>query len=113
MTDYKLVPYDPAPEMVSAAEDAYMPFGDMELALRMAILAAPAVQADYERLQADHERLQAEREKLRSLIRHAQPIIRAHAGASHMLDGFRPKRNQWDELVEGIDAAMQEVSHDN
>ena len=44
MSDYKLVPIDPAPEMVEAAEDAYMPFGDMELAIRMAVLAAPAVQ---------------------------------------------------------------------
>lgn len=64
--------------------------------------------SDCERLQADRERLQAEHEKLRNLLRHAQPIIKAHAGASHMLDGFRPKRNQWDELVEAIDAAMQE-----
>lgn len=46
MSDYKLVPVEPTPEMVSAAEDAYMPFGDMELALRMAILAAPAVQGE-------------------------------------------------------------------
>src|SRR5690606_1721107 len=44
MTDYKLVPIGPTPEMVEAAEDAYMPFGDMELAIRMALLAAPAVQ---------------------------------------------------------------------
>lgn len=36
-----MVPYDPTPEMVAAAEDAYFPFGDMELAVRMAILAAP------------------------------------------------------------------------
>ncbi|WP_285259209.1 hypothetical protein [Halopseudomonas bauzanensis] len=45
---------------------------------------------------------------LSAMLRHAYPIIRAHAGASHMLDGFRPKRNQWDELVEAIDAAIQE-----
>lgn len=51
--------------------------------------------------------MEAECEKLRNLLRHAQPIIKAHAGASHMLDGFRPRRNQWDELVEGIDTAMQ------
>lgn len=55
---------------------------------------------------------QAECEKLRSLLRHAQPIIRAHAEASHMLDGFRPKRNQWDELVEAIDAAMEGMKHE-
>lgn len=53
------------------------------------------------------EKLRAECEKLRNLLRHAYPIIKAHVGASHMLDGFRPKRNQWDELVETIDAAMQ------
>src|SRR5690606_32514902 len=32
--------------MVEAAESAYMPFGDIELALRMAVLAAPAVQGE-------------------------------------------------------------------
>src|SRR5690554_767473 len=32
--------------MVGAAEDAYMPFGDMEMAIRMAALAAPAVQGE-------------------------------------------------------------------
>ena len=46
MTDYKLVPVEPTPEMVEAAESAYMPFGDMELAIRMAVLAAPAVQGE-------------------------------------------------------------------
>lgn len=46
MTDYKLAPFPPTAEMVEAAEDAYMPFGDMELAIRMAILAAPAVQGE-------------------------------------------------------------------
>src|SRR5690606_15843015 len=46
MSDHKLVPIGPTPEMVKAAEDAYMPFGDMELAIRMALLAAPAVQGE-------------------------------------------------------------------
>src|SRR5690606_579975 len=46
MSDYKLVPLAPTPEMVKAAEDAYMPFGDMELAIRMALLAGPAVQGE-------------------------------------------------------------------
>lgn len=46
MTDYKLVPVEPTPKMVEAAADAYMPFGDMDLALRMAILAAPVVQGE-------------------------------------------------------------------
>lgn len=38
---YALVPVEPKTEMIEAAEEAYMPFGDMDLALRMAILAAP------------------------------------------------------------------------
>lgn len=46
MTDCKLVPMPPTREMVEAAEDAYMPFGDMDLAIRMAILAAPDVQGE-------------------------------------------------------------------
>lgn len=44
---WKLVPVEPTPEMVIAAEEAHMPFGDMDIALRMAMLAAPApVQAE-------------------------------------------------------------------
>ena len=42
---YVLVPVEPTPEMVSAAEEAYMPFGDMDIALRMAILSAPSAPA--------------------------------------------------------------------
>lgn len=44
MSDYKLVPVGPTPEMVESAESAYMLFEDMELALMMAVLAAPPVQ---------------------------------------------------------------------
>jgi len=46
MTDYKLVSVEPTAEMVEAAQDAYMPFGDMEMAIRMALLAAPDHIAD-------------------------------------------------------------------
>lgn len=42
---WKLVPVEPTPEMVSAAEEAHMPFGDMDIALRMAILSAPSATA--------------------------------------------------------------------
>ena len=57
---------------------------------------------------SDYEALQAECEKLRLLLSQSAPIVHAHAGASHMLDGFKPKRNKWDSLVEQIDAAMEE-----
>lgn len=46
MTDYKMVPMPPTREMVEAAADAYMPLGDMDLAIRMAVLAAPDVQGE-------------------------------------------------------------------
>lgn len=46
MTKYKLVPVEPTPEMIEAAQDAYMPFGGMDIALRMALLASPAVQEE-------------------------------------------------------------------
>lgn len=59
MSDYKLVPFPPTPEMVEAAEDAYMPFGDMELAIRMALLAAPDHIADARLIAAAPELLEA------------------------------------------------------
>lgn len=55
---------------------------------------------------SDYEALQAECEQMHSLLRKCQPIMRAHAGATHMLDGFRPKRNKWDELADRIDLAL-------
>lgn len=38
---WQLVPFAPTPEMTEAAEDAYMPFGEMEIAILAAISAAP------------------------------------------------------------------------
>ena len=38
---WRLVPVEPTPEMVDAAQEAYMPFGDMQLAIQLAIAAAP------------------------------------------------------------------------
>ena len=42
---FVLVPVEPTPEMVSAADEAHMPFGDMDIALRMATLSAPSPSA--------------------------------------------------------------------
>lgn len=55
-----------------------------------------------------------EAEALRALLNKALPVVEAHAGASHMLDGFRPARNKWDDLVDGIRAAMaaKESTHE-
>lgn len=55
---------------------------------------------------SDYEALHAECENLRRLLRRCEPVLIAHAGASHLTDGFRPRRNAWDELVEQIDAAL-------
>lgn len=52
------------------------------------------------------DQLRDEVEALRGMLGKSLPIVEAHAGASHMLEGFRPTRNKWDELVDGIRAAM-------
>lgn len=57
-------------------------------------------------LEAERDQLREEAEALRALLNKALPVVEAHAGASHMLDGFRPARNKWDELVDGIRAVM-------
>lgn len=36
-----LVPVEPTQEMIDAASEAYMPFGGMDIAIRMAVLSAP------------------------------------------------------------------------
>lgn len=38
---WKLVPIPPTDDMIDAAEDAHMPFGDMHFAITSAILASP------------------------------------------------------------------------
>ncbi len=40
---YALVPLEPTAEMISAAEEAHMPFGDMGIAISAAICAGPEV----------------------------------------------------------------------
>lgn len=59
-------------------------------------------------LRAAYKGLVNEHQQALALLRQAAPIVHAHAGASHMLDGFRPKRNKWDELAESIDAALSQ-----
>ena len=84
------------------------------------IAALSAVTAERDRLREDLDsqqrvciaevekvsQLRVEVEALRSLLSKSFPIVEAHAGASHMLEGFRPARNKWDDLVDGIRAAM-------
>ncbi len=38
---WKLVPIPPTDDMIEAAQDSHMPFGDMHFAITSAILAAP------------------------------------------------------------------------
>lgn len=54
----------------------------------------------------ENAKLRAEVEALRALLGKSLPVVEAHAGASHMLEGFRPTRNKWDELVDGIRVAL-------
>ena len=65
---WRLVPVEPTPEMVSAAEEAHMPFGDMDIALRMAILSAAPAQA------TDGLRIGAWRDALEKIAKYAPPV---------------------------------------
>ena len=47
-----------------------------------------------------------QRDKLAGLLRRSAPHVMAIAGASHMMDGFKPRRNKLDELSDEIDAAL-------
>ena len=47
-----------------------------------------------------------EADNLRRLLRLAAPHVEASAGASHLLDGFRPRVRPLDALVEEIRAAL-------
>jgi len=42
---WKCVPIEPTEEMIDAASEAYMPFGDMALAIQAAIVYAPGVES--------------------------------------------------------------------
>jgi len=40
------------------------------------------------------------------ILMRVRPIISAHAGATHMLEGFHPKRNKWDDFVDEINELL-------
>ena len=51
-TKYKLVPLEPTDAMEEAAHEGFMPFGDMKLAIQLAINAAPTAE------EAQHEHVE-------------------------------------------------------
>lgn len=73
MSDYKLVPVEPTAKMVEVAQEAYMPFGDMEMAIRMALLAAPTVQQPAPDVSGLVEALTMARETIASALRANAP----------------------------------------
>lgn len=72
---WKLVPVEPTSEMVSAAEEAHMPFGDMDIAIRMAILAAPY--ASGTDAAPDGLHIGAWRDALQKIAKYAPPVNHA------------------------------------
>lgn len=109
---------------VKVSQEAYSIFLERERALQDVLSAVTAERdrllAELERAYANYnqvsyastergkqiDQLRDEVEALRGMLGKSLPIVEAHAGASHMLEGFRPIRNKWDELVDGIRAAM-------
>lgn len=90
---YALVPILPTPEMVRAAEEGHMPFGDMELAVRLAILSAPAIAPAPPPVQ------QAE-----PLYITHRPLIR---NAINLLGIRRPVAPDVARVIEGLEAMLE------
>ena len=89
---YALVQFHPTPEMVRAAEEAHMPFGDMDIALRMAILAAAPVQPAAQ--------AQSEVQRLRDALERATKLLSAAAGYATKMEPTPAK------LLNAIDAEL-------
>jgi hypothetical protein len=47
-------------------------------------------------------------EALIPLLKKSFPVMRAHAEASHMLEGFNEKKNHWDDLVDEIRSVIKD-----
>ena len=106
MSKYKLVPMEPTPAMVQAAEDAYMPFGDMELAIQMAILEAPEVDQEPvawqffqdgkwwnggDRIKDHRKNTEAAGYPVRDLYAHPQPALNLATQCARCDQGTEPK----------------------
>jgi len=65
---------------------------------------APAMRQMALIIEADKARIA----ELESALSECAPVMRAHAGASHMLEGFKPRRNEWDDLCDRIDEALSQ-----
>ncbi|MAD27102.1 MAG: hypothetical protein CMK75_03605 [Pseudomonadales bacterium] len=63
---------------------------------------APAMREMALIIEADKARIA----ELEAALSECAPVMRAHAGASHMLEGFKPRRNEWDDLCDRIDEAL-------
>lgn len=94
---FVLVPVEPTPEMVSAAEEAHMPFGDMDIALRMAILSAPSTPATVQGVNA--QLLEA----LEAILPFIPNTSAAEGGAARYSENVRAA----DKVRAAIDAARK------
>jgi len=54
------------------------------------------------------EALQAENERMRELLSLCLPHVEASCEASHLTDGFKPKRNYYDEFLETLKDALKD-----
>jgi len=54
-------------------------------------------------------RQETEKATLLAALRLCLPIMEAHTEASHLIDGFRPRRNPNDHILEQIKTAIKEA----
>ena len=48
-------------------------------------------------------------EELSTALRLCLPIIEAHTEASHLMDGFRPRRNKNDDILDAVKKAIGDI----
>lgn len=101
---------------LSASATALIRLTDHEAIVRKIELEANQADYNYDcwksEIEAERAVDKARIAEFEVLLSKCAPVMRAHAGASHMIEGFRPKRNQWDELVEAIDEAIARQGKD-
>ena len=59
---------------------------------------------DWDEMRARAEAAERERDELRELLQQSARHVFIHAAASHLTEGFHPKRNEWDELADKLRA---------
>lgn len=77
---------------------------DLERRLRATVIERDEIKAGLKQALSNIAAGVRERDELRDLLQQSARHVFAHAAASHLTEGFRPVRNEWDELADKLRA---------